>query len=32
VRRDSYPVDKHAEVLEVIRTVDPAAETEDIVI
>jgi hypothetical protein len=32
VRRDSYPVDEHAEVLEVIRTVDPAAETEDIVI
>jgi len=32
VRRHSYPVDEHAEVLEVIRTVDPAAETEDIVI
>ena len=32
VRRDSYPVDEHAEVLEVIRTVDPAGETEDIVI
>jgi hypothetical protein len=32
VRRDSYPVEEHAEVLEVIRTVDPAAETEDIVI
>jgi hypothetical protein len=32
VRRDSYPVDEHAEVVEVIRTVDPAAETEDIVI
>jgi hypothetical protein len=32
VRRDSYPVDEHAEVLEVIRNVDPAGETEDIVI
>jgi hypothetical protein len=32
VRRDSYPVDEHAEVVEVIRTVDPAGETEDIVI
>jgi hypothetical protein len=32
VRRDSYPVDEHAEVLEVIRTVDPAGESEDIVI
>jgi hypothetical protein len=32
VRRDSYPVDEHAEVLQVIRTIDPAAETEDIVI
>jgi hypothetical protein len=32
VRRHSYPVDEHAEVLEVIRTVDPAGETEDIVI
>ena len=32
VRRDSYPVDEHAEVLEVISTVDPAGETEDIVI
>ena len=32
VRRDSYPVDEHAEVVEVINTVDPAAETEDIVI
>ena len=32
VRRDSYPVEEPAEVLEVIRTVDPAAETEDIVI
>lgn len=32
VRRDSYPVDEHAEVLEVIRIVDPAGEPEDIVI
>lgn len=32
VRRDSYPVDEHAEVVEVIRTVDPAGEVEDIVI
>ncbi|MGO4444682.1 hypothetical protein AB4Z42_15110 [Mycobacterium sp. 2YAF39] len=32
MRRDSYPIDEHAEVVEVIRTVDPAAETEDIVI
>ncbi|ORW41724.1 hypothetical protein AWB90_20805 [Mycobacterium paraense] len=32
VRRDSYPVDEHAEVLEVIRTVNPAGEPEDIVI
>jgi hypothetical protein len=32
VRRDSYPVDEHAEVVEVIRTIDPASETEDIVI
>ncbi|CAM3290309.1 hypothetical protein BST27_23655 [Mycobacterium intermedium] len=32
VRRHSFPVDEHAEVLEVIRTVDPAGETEDIVI
>jgi hypothetical protein len=32
VRRDSYPFDEHAEVLEVIRTIDPAGETEDIVI
>lgn len=32
VRRDSYPVDEHAEVVEVIRTVNPAGETEDIVI
>jgi hypothetical protein len=32
VRRDSYPIDEHAEVVEVIRTVDPGGETEDIVI
>ena len=32
VRRDSYPVDEHAEVVEVIRTVNPAGEIEDIVI
>ncbi|WP_231993936.1 hypothetical protein [Mycobacterium sp. 852002-50816_SCH5313054-b] len=32
VRRHAYPFDEHAEVLEVIRTVDPAGETEDIVI
>ena len=31
-RRDAYPVDEHAEVLEVVRTVDPASEAEDIVI
>jgi hypothetical protein len=29
VRRHSYPFDEHAEVLEVIRTIDPAGETED---
>ena len=32
VRRHSYPFHEHAEVLEVIRTIDPAGETEDIVI
>jgi hypothetical protein len=32
VRRHSYPFDEHAEVVEVVRTVDPAAEAEDIVI
>jgi hypothetical protein len=32
VRRHSYPVDEHAEVVEVVRTIDPAGETEDIVI
>jgi hypothetical protein len=32
VRRDSYPFDEHAEVVEVIRAIDPAGETEDIVI
>jgi hypothetical protein len=31
-RRHSYPVEEHAKVSEVIRTVDPASETEDIVI
>ena len=29
-RRHSYPVDEHAEVLEVIRTIDPAGEPEDV--
>jgi hypothetical protein len=32
VRRDAYPVDEHAEVVEVVRTVDPASEAQDIVI
>jgi hypothetical protein len=32
VRRHSYPFDEHAEVVEVVRAVDPAAEAEDIVI
>ncbi|MET0704603.1 MAG: hypothetical protein ABWY93_33565 [Mycobacterium sp.] len=32
VRRDAYPVDEHAEVVEVVRTVDPASESQDIVI
>jgi hypothetical protein len=32
VRRHSYPFDEHAGVLEVVRTVDPAGEAEDIVI
>ena len=32
VRRHSYPIDEHAEVLEVLRTIEPAGETEDIVI
>jgi hypothetical protein len=32
VRRQSYPFDEHSEILEVVRTVDPAGETEDIVI
>jgi hypothetical protein len=32
VRRQSYPLHEHAEVSEVIRTVDPASEAEDIVI
>jgi hypothetical protein len=32
VRRDAFPVDEHAEVMEVVHTVDPASEAEDIVI
>lgn len=32
VRRHSYPVDEHAEVVEVVRTINPADEFEDIVI
>ena len=32
VRRESYPVDEHDEVSEVVRTIDPTGETEDIVI
>jgi hypothetical protein len=32
VRRQSYPIDEHAEPSEVVRTVNPANETEDIVI
>ncbi len=31
-RRDSYPVDEQAEVCDVVRAVDPAAEPQDIVI
>jgi hypothetical protein len=31
-RRHAYPVDEQAEVVEVVRTVDPASEDEDIVI
>lgn len=31
-RRDSYPFDDQAEFVEAIRAVDPAAETEDIVV
>jgi hypothetical protein len=32
VRHHAYPIDEHAEVVEVIRTVGPASEAEDIVI
>jgi hypothetical protein len=32
VRRHAYPIGEHAEVLEVVGTVDPGGETEDIVI
>src|SRR6476469_7076182 len=32
VRRHAYPIDEHAEVSEVVGTVDPAGETEDVVI
>lgn len=32
VRRHSYPVDEHAEVVEVVRTINPADEFEDTVI
>src|SRR3954464_6770071 len=32
VRRHAYPIDEHAEVSEVVGTVDPSGETEDIVI
>jgi hypothetical protein len=32
VRRHAYPIDEHAEVSEVVETVDPSGETEDIVI
>ncbi|WP_156686739.1 hypothetical protein [Mycobacterium sp. Marseille-P9652] len=32
VRRDSYPVDEHAEVSDVLRIIDPAGKPEDIVI
>jgi len=32
MRRQSYPLDEEAEPSEVVRTVDPAGETEDIVI
>jgi hypothetical protein len=31
-RSHTYPVDEHADVLEVVRTVDPGAESQDIVI
>lgn len=32
VRRHAYPIDEHAEVSEVVGTIDPGGETEDIVI
>lgn len=32
VRRDAIPVDEHAEVAEVIRAIDPASETQDVVV
>jgi hypothetical protein len=32
VRRHAYPIDDHAEVSEVVGTVDPGSETEDVVI
>jgi hypothetical protein len=32
VRRHAYPIGEHAEVSEVVGTIDPAGETEDIVI
>ncbi|MDT5314954.1 MAG: hypothetical protein QOE74_3974 [Mycobacterium sp.] len=32
VRRHAYPIDEHAEVAEVVGTLDPGGETEDIVI
>lgn len=32
VRRHAYPIDEHAEVSEVVSTIDPGGESEDIVI
>ena len=32
MRRHAYPIDEHADVSEVVGTVDPAGETEDVVI
>lgn len=32
VRCDPHPIDEHSEVVEVVRTVDPASETQDVVI
>ncbi|MGA5466703.1 hypothetical protein [Mycobacterium sp. NPDC050041] len=32
VRSHPYPVDEHADVVEVVRTVDPGSETQDVVI